>query len=193
MTLKYESEILFDLMEADKISQETASAIYTGIIHDTGVFQFSNTRPSTLLAAAKLIQYNIDFANLIQESFYEKSYKQTKIMAEAVLRSKMYLEGRCLLSYMTQEDMVHFQAGSSDFAGIINRLKTVRGTDCAVFMYEIEPECYKISLRTSEKLDATKVTTVFGGGGHVRAAGCSMKGTLTDVINKLVAEIGRQL
>ena len=187
------AELIYNLIPEEALDDDIARAIYIGIILDTGVFQFSNTRPSTLLAAAKLIQYNIDFANLIQESFYEKSYKQTKIMAEAVLRSKMYLEGRCLLSYMTQEDMVHFQAGSSDFAGIINRLKTVRGTDCAVFMYEIEPECYKISLRTSEKLDATKVTTVFGGGGHVRAAGCSMKGTLTDVINKLVAEIGRQL
>lgn len=187
------AELIYNLIPQKELDDDIARALYIGIIHDTGVFQFSNTRPSTLIAASKLIQYDIDFANLIQESFYEKSFKQTKIMGEAVLRSKMYLEGRCLLSYMTQEDMVHFQANASDFTGVINRLKAVRGTDCAVFMYEIEPEYYKISLRTSEKLDATKVTAVFGGGGHMRAAGCSIKGTLAEVTNKLIVEIGRQL
>lgn len=187
------AELIYDLIPEKDIDDDIARALYIGIIHDTGVFQFSNTRPSTLIAASKLIQYDIDFANLIQESFYEKSYKQTKIMAEAVLRSKMYLEGKCLLSYMTQEDMAHFQINTSDFTGIINRLKMVRGTECAVFMYEIAPETYKVSLRTSEHVDAVVITSVFGGGGHVRAAGCNIEGSATEVIHKLIAEIGKQL
>lgn len=187
------AEVIYDLIPESYIDQDIARALYIGIIHDTGVFQFSNTRPSTLITASKLIQYDIDFANLIQESFYEKSYKQTKIMAEAVLRSKMYLEGKCLLSYMTQEDMAHFQVNPSDFNGVINRLKMVRGTDCAVFMYELTPNVYKVSLRTSEQIDAVVVTRVFGGGGHVRAAGCNMEGNAAEVIHKLLAEIERQL
>lgn len=187
------AELIYNLIPEEALDDDIAKAIYIGMIHDTGVFQFSNTKPSTMLAAAKLIQYDIDFANLIQESFYEKSYKQTQIMGEAVLRSKMYLEGRCLLSYMTQEDMVHFQAEPSDFAGVINRLKSVRGVDCAVFMYEIEPDHYKVSLRTTDKLDATKVTSVFGGGGHMRAAGCSMSGAVHQVIEKLIVEINKNL
>ncbi len=187
------AELIYYLIPEEMLDDDIARALYIGIIHDTGVFQFSNTRPSTLQAAARLIQYNIDFANLIQESFYEKSYKQTKIMAEAVLRSQMYLDGKCLLSYMTSEDMEYFQAGSNDFTGIINRLKTVRGVECAVFMYEIEPGCYKVSLRTSERVDATKVTTVFGGGGHVRAAGCNIKDKLEAVIEKLITEISKQV
>lgn len=187
------AELIYNLIPEESLDDDIAKAIYIGMIHDTGVFQFSNTRPSTMLAAAKLIQYDIDFANLIQESFYEKSYKQTKIMGEAVLRSKMYLEGRCLLSYMTQEDIVKLQAEPSDFNGVINRLKSVRGVDCAVFMYEIENDNYKISLRTSDKLDATKVTSVFGGGGHMRAAGCNMYGTASQVIEKLIAEIDKNL
>jgi phosphoesterase RecJ-like protein len=185
--------LIYNLIPEEALDDDIAKAIYIGMIHDTGVFQFSNTRPSTMLAAAKLIQYDIDFANLIQESFYEKSYKQTKIMGDAVLRSKMYLEGRCLLSYMTKEDMAELQAEPSDFNGVINRLKSVRGVDCAVFMYEIEPGNYKVSLRTSDKLDATKVTSVFGGGGHMRAAGCNMNGTASQVIEKLIAEIDKNL
>ena len=187
------AELIYNLIPEEALDDAIAKALYIGIIHDTGVFQFSNTRPSTMIAASKLIQYDIDFANLIQESFYEKSYKQTKIMAEAVLASKMYLEGKCLLSYMTMEDMEKFQANSHDFTGIINRLKTVRGVECAVFMYEMEPGNYKVSLRTTDRVDATAVTTAFGGGGHVRAAGCNMNGTAQAVIEKLTAEIAKQL
>ena len=139
-----------------------------------------------------IIQYDIDFANLIQESFYEKSYKQTKIMADVVQRSRMYLDGRCLAGIMTMEDMTRHQAHVHDLSGIINRLKSVRGVDCAVFMYEIEKDLYKVSLRTSDKLDATKIACVFGGGGHVRAAGCTIKGSAEAVMELLTEEISRQ-
>ena len=187
------AELIYNLIPKECLDDDIAKALYLGMIHDTGVFQFSNTVPSTLVAASKLIQYNIDFANLIQESFYEKSYKQTKIMADAVLRSQMYLEGRCLLAYMTREDMQRLQANVSDFNGIINRLKTVRGVDCAVFIYEMEPGNFKVSLRTTDKLDATIVTKKFGGGGHVRAAGCNIQGKLQSVTDKLIAEIKKHL
>lgn len=187
------AELIYDLIGEEALDDDIAKAIYIGMIHDTGVFQFSNTLPSTMEAGAKLIQYDIDFANLIQESFYEKSYKQTKIMAEAVLKSKMYLEDKCLVSYFTQEEMLAMKAGSADFTGIINRLKSVQGVACAVFMYEMEAGNYKVSLRTSDKIDATAVTTVFGGGGHVKAAGCNIHGTAEQVIEKLTAEIAKQL
>lgn len=187
------AELIYNLIPEEGLDNDIAKALYIGIIHDTGVFQFSNTLPSTMIAGSKLIQYDIDFANLIQESFYEKTYKQTKIMAEAVLKSERYLDGKCLLSYFTREEMTKLQAGSPDFTGIINRLKTVRGVECAVFMYEIEPGNYKVSLRTSDRVDATKVTTVFGGGGHVKAAGCNIQGTPEQVITKLTEEITKQI
>lgn len=187
------AELIYNLIPEDAMDNDIAKALYIGIIHDTGVFQFSNTLPSTMIAGSKLIQYDIDFANLIQESFYEKSYKQTRIMAEAVLKSKMYLEGTCLISFFTRKEMLEMQAGSPDFTGIINRLKTVRGVECAVFMYELEEGNYKVSLRTSDRVDATKVTTVFGGGGHVKAAGCNIQGDAEQVIKKITAEIAKQI
>ena len=187
------AELIYHLIPENDMDDDIAKALYIGIIHDTGVFQFSNTLPSTMIAGAKLIQYNIDFANLIQESFYEKTYKQTQIMAEAIRKSKMYLDDKCLVSYFTQEEMKRLQADNQDFTGIINRLKTVQGVECAVFMYEIEPNHYKVSLRTSDRVDATAITTVFGGGGHVKAAGCTVEGTAEQVIQKITTEIARQL
>ena len=187
------AEVIYDLIPETELDDEIAKALFIGMMHDTGVFQFSNTLPSTLVAASKLIQYDIDFANLIQQSFYEKTYKQMRIMAEAVLRSKQYLSDRCIVSYMTKEDMRLFDATSHDFEGIINRLKQVQGTDCAVFMYELEEGNFKVSLRTSERVDATNIASKFGGGGHIRAAGCNVNGTYEMVTEKLLAEIAKEL
>ncbi len=187
------AELIYNLIPEEALDDDIAKAIYIGMIHDTGVFQFSNTKPSTLEAGAKLIRYDIDFANLIQESFYEKSYKQTKIMADVVLRSQMYLEGKCLVGSMTLEDMARLMADTHDLTGIINRLKSVRGVDCAVFLYETEADTFKISLRTSDRVDATVIACAFGGGGHVRASGCTVKGSLEEVLKKLTKEISKQL
>lgn len=66
------SELIYDLTEKEQLDEEIAKALYIGIIHDTGVFQYSNTSPETLRAAAKLISYGFDFSRLIEETFYEK-------------------------------------------------------------------------------------------------------------------------
>ena len=68
-----------------------------------------------------------------------------------------------------------------------------KGTDCAVFMYEIRTLEYKVSLRSTDKVNVAKVAEMFGGGGHVRAAGCTMNGTFHDVINNLTVHIEEQL
>ena len=187
------AEVIYDLIPQEAIDDNIAKALFIGMMHDTGVFQYSNTLPSTLVAASKLIQYDIDFANLIQQSFYEKSFKQTKIMAEAVRRSELHLNGRCNMTYLTLEDMRLFEANSSDLEGIVNRLKQVTGVDCAVFLYELEPNNFKASIRTSEKVDAIQIASQFNGGGHLRAAGCSVKGTYETVAAAVLEAIAKVL
>lgn len=183
------SEVVYNLIPEEALDDDIAKALFIGMMHDTGVFQYSNTLPSTLVAASKLIQYDIDFANLIQQSFYEKTFKQTKIMAKAIERSTLHLDGRCNMTYLTLEDMRLFEANSNDLEGIVNRLKQVTGVDCAVFLYELEPDNYKVSIRTSEKVDAIKIASQFGGGGHIRAAGCSVSGTYETVAEQVLKAI----
>lgn len=183
------SEVVYHLIPEAELDDDIAKALFIGMMHDTGVFQYSNTLPSTLVAASKLIQYDIDFANLIQQSFYEKTFKQTKILAKALERSKLYLNGRCHMTYLTLEDMRYFEANSNDLEGIVNRLKQVTGVDCAVFIYELEPDNYKVSIRTSEKVDAIQIASQFGGGGHLRAAGCSVCGTHETVAEQVLKAI----
>ena len=75
----------------------------------------------------------------------------------------------------------------------MNQLRNIKGIDCAIFMYETGVLEYKVSMRSNEKVDVAKVAAFFGGGGHVRAAGCTMKGTFHDYINNLSLHIDKQL
>ncbi len=186
-------EVLYNLMDEDKLDAELAKALYIGIIHDTGVFQYSNTTPATLEKGAKLISYGFDFPRLIQETFYQKTYVQTQICGRALMESIRFLDNRCIVSVVDKKTMDFYDCTSKDLDGIVNQLRNIKGISCAVFMYQTDVMEYKVSLRTDEKVDAAAVVSFFGGGGHARAAGCTMKGTFHDCINNLSLHIEKQL
>ena len=186
-------EVLYDLMERDKLDRDIAIALYTGIIHDTGVFQYSNTTPDTLKRAADLITFGFDFSKLIEETFYQKTYLQTQIMGRALMESIRFMDGRCIVSVIDRKTMDFYNVVPKDLDGIVNQLRNIKGVSCAIFMYEVGVLEYKVSLRSDENVDVSKVATYFGGGGHVRAAGCTMKGTFHDCVNNLAIQIEKQL
>jgi phosphoesterase RecJ-like protein len=88
--------------------------------------------------------------------------------------------------------MKFYGVTSKDMDGIVNQLRYTKGVDCAVFMYEVEPMRYKVSLRSNGVIDCSVIATYFGGGGHVRAAGFNLEGTFHDVINNLSVQIEKQ-
>lgn len=186
-------ELIYDLLELDMLDRDLAMAIYIGMIHDTGVFQYSNTTPATMEKAARLIGFGFDFPRLIEETFYQKTYLQSQIMGRALMESIRFLDGRCIVSVVTRKIMNFYQVDAKDLDGIVNQLRNIAGVDCAIFMYETDTLEYKVSLRSNEKVDVARVASYFGGGGHVRAAGCAMKGTFHDCVNNLSLHIEEQL
>ena len=80
-----------------------------------------------------------------------------------------------------------------DLDGIVSQLRLTKGVEVAIFIYEIETQTFKVSLRSNGKVDVSKVAVFFGGGGHTRAAGCDLQGSMYDVINNITAEIEHQL
>lgn len=188
------SELIYNGIE-DKtmLDEEIAKALYIGIIHDTGVFQYSNTSPATLAAAANLISYGFDFPRLIDETFYEKTYIQNQILGRALLESIMFMDGRCVVSMIDRKTMKFYRAVPQDLDGIVSQLRNTKGVECAIFMYQTNTLEYKVSLRSNGKVDVAKVAGFFGGGGHVRAAGVTMQGTFYDIVNNLSDQIAIQL
>lgn len=186
-------ELIYDLIDTEILDKELAMAIYIGIIHDTGVFQYSNTTPETLHKAAHLISFGFDFPRLIEETFYQKTYAQTQVMGQVLLESVPLMGGRCIAGLVDRNMMEQYQVGTKDLDGIVNQLRNIKGVDCAIFMYETDSSEYKVSLRSNEKVDVAKVVSFFGGGGHIRAAGCTMQGTFEECLEKLSLQIEEQL
>ena len=89
--------------------------------------------------------------------------------------------------------MDKFGVSAKDLDGIVSHLRNTSGVEVAVFIYELEDGVYKISLRASNYADVSKVAQNFGGGGHVKAAGCSMNGTPEEILRKLIGQIELQL
>ena len=170
-----------------------AMAIYTGMIHDTGIFQYSNTSPETLKKGANLISYGFDFPKLILETFYQRTYVQSQIMGRALMESIRFMDNRCIVSSVDRKTMEFYEATPKDLDGIVNQLRNIKGIECAIFMYQTDTLEYKVSMRSSERVDVSVVAAYFGGGGHARAAGCIMRGTFYDCVNNLSLHIAEQL
>ena len=81
------SELVFELLDEKKISREIAECIYVGIIHDTGVFQYSSTSAKTMNVAGRLMNMGIDFTEIVDKTFYTKTYQQNRIMGQALVQS----------------------------------------------------------------------------------------------------------
>jgi phosphoesterase RecJ-like protein len=186
-------EVLFTIMEEDRITKEIAEALYVGIIHDTGVFKHSNTSEKTMNIAGKLISKGIDFSELIDESFYSKTYIQNQILGRCLMESILVLEGKVVFASINRRMLDFYEASSSDLDGIIDQLRVTKGTEVAIFVYETDFQEFKVSMRSNGEINVSKIAVYFGGGGHIKAAGCTMKGSLHDVINNLTPHIEAQL
>lgn len=186
-------EVLCRMMEPEKISVRAASALYMGIAHDTGVFQYSCTSPDTMRTAAMLMEKGVAYTRILEETFYKKTYRQNQILGKALLESMRILDGRGIVSVVRRKEMTFFGVTSADLDGIVSQLRMTEGVEVAIFLYETGNLEYKVSLRSKKTVDVNEVASYFGGGGHVRAAGVTMKGTFHDIVNNLTLHIDHQL
>ena len=186
-------EVLYKLFDFEKVTCDIATALYTGMIHDTGVFQYPNTTAETLRIAAALVETGVPFSRIIEESFYQKTYVQNQVMGRVLAESIMMMEGKCIVGYLRRRDLIFYGVTGTDLDGVVSQLRYTKGIEVAMFLYETAPQTFKVSLRSTGRLDVSKVASYFGGGGHEAAAGCEMEGSVHDAINNITAQISRQL
>lgn len=187
------SELIYTLLEPDRVTREIAEPLYMGIAHDTGIFQYSCTSPETMRIAGMLMGTGIDFSDIVQKTYFQKTYLQNQILGRALMESILVLDKRCIFSVIRKKDMDFYKASPMDLEGIVSQLRNTEGCLAAIFLYESGPQEFKVSMRSDGAVDVRAVAVYFGGGGHIRAAGCTMQGTAHDVINNLTARIECQL
>ncbi len=184
-------ELVYELLPKECITKEIAECLYTGIIHDTGVFQYSCTSPKTMQIAGDLMARGIDYPTIVDKTFYEKTYRQQRLMGLALEKCRLYLDGACILTYLTQEEMDAFDALPKDLEGIVSQLRMTKGVRVAVFFYPSAEEAgYKFSTRASgDGINLARLAQQYGGGGHAKAAGFSMDGEIPELIEEIVGRI----
>lgn len=186
-------ELVFDTFDKELIDEDIAKALYIGIIHDTGVLQYSNVSPKTLKTVASLIEFGFDFSALIDSTFYEKTFVQNKMLAEGLMISELLCDGKFIVAKIDQKTMDKYNATTHDLDGIVNQLRYTKGVEVAIFMYELSDNVYKVSLRSNGLIDVSAVSLVFDGGGHKKAAGFSLEGEYESCVKKVVDELLKQL
>ena len=186
-------ELVYGLFDRAHITKEIAECLYTGMVHDTGVFQYSCTSAKTMNIAGQLMELGIDYSEIVDATFYTKTYAQNQILGQALLDSRLYLDGRCIISVVTKEEMDAFGVLPKHLDGIVNQLRVTKGVVVAAFMYQNEDGSFKVSLRANGDFDVAELAMHFGGGGHVKAAGYTAFEDAETAKDILLEEIEKRL
>ncbi|BBF42888.1 3'-to-5' oligoribonuclease A, Bacillus type [Lachnospiraceae bacterium KM106-2] len=186
-------ETLYGLLDEKKLDLSVATALYTGIVHDTGVFKHSNTGKRTMEIAGSLLEYGVNNSAIIDESFYQKTYLQNQLLGRCLIESMLVLDGKCIVSVIRKEMLDFYGATSKDTDGIIDQLRVTSGVEVAMLVIENDYQVYKVSMRSNDLVDVSKIAVYFGGGGHIKAAGCTICGTAHDVMNNILKLVDAQL
>ena len=187
-------ELVYNQIGKEKITKDIAECLYLGIIHDTGVFQYSCTTEATMAAAGFLMTKGIDYPKICTDTYFAKTMVQNRMLGKALLGCKTYLDGKVIAAVITAEDMAEFGAESKHLEGIVQQLRDTTGVEVAVFLYELADGDFKGSTRATGDVDLTVITGVYGGGGHKKAAGFSVDTDKPwDVIDNIVSMVEKQL
>lgn len=188
------SEAIYTLLESDKIGVECAEALYVGIVHDTGVFKFSNTTKQTMEIAGALIEKGARSQYVIDGTFYKKTFKQNKMLAKALDAAYLMLDGKMIVSFLSKDVFDENDATNLDTDGVVDAIRITEGVEVALWMYEYPVKGrMKCSLRSKEYVDVNMIASVLGGGGHVRAAGCEVYGNPEEIISQIADMVKEQL
>lgn len=186
------SEIIFfvlrDMLNFP-IDKKTAEAIYTGIITDTGNFKYESTTKETLYAGGELLQMGIDRGRISDEVYKNKSLGAMKALGKALTEMKIIPEKK-LVYFLLKKDFIereNIKKGETD--GIVESLLEYRDCEVSVFLREIENGKIKGSMRSKNSVDVNEVASVFGGGGHKRAAGFTTDLTEEEIIKNICEKL----
>lgn len=188
------AEAIYTLCDADKIGKECAECLYLGIVHDTGVFKYSNTTKRAMEIAGSLIEKGARSQYIIDKTFYMKTFLQNKMLGKAFDEAFLTLDGAVIVSCLTKDVFDEYGATNLDTDGVVDALRITEGVECALWMYEFPNKgIFKCSLRSNEIVNVSEIAAALGGGGHIRAAGCEVAGDKDSIMEQVLGMIQAQL
>ncbi|CAM3442345.1 MULTISPECIES: DHH family phosphoesterase [Saccharibacillus] len=189
------AEILYDLLASFELGwdREIAEMLYTGILTDTGGFRYSSTSPKVMQIASHLLELGVNGPDLADSLLEQLTKPQFDVLTIALGTLEMSGDGRVAWVHVTPEHMLQTGASNEDLEGIVNYPRNIQGVEVGVLFKVITDNAVKASMRSAGKVDVAAIAAEFGGGGHVRAAGCRMEGSLQEVTRKVIERIQQSL
>lgn len=181
-------EMVFDLLKRSsyKISPATATCLYIAILADTGSFSYSNTTSKTFQTAAELLELGSDI-ELIRYNFFDRRpLVELLTIKHALTNLQFSAQNKIVWSALSYRELSANNLLNTDTDSVINLMRSVEGVEAAIVFRELEPFKIKISFRSQKHLDVNLLAQEFGGGGHSRAAGCSIEGNLQEITAKVM-------
>ena len=176
-----------------EIDTDIASVLTAGIVQDTHTFSHPNTTPRTLRVAADLVDAGAPLAAIHRSIYADKPFSTIALWGEILASVAQRRDGRIVYAVMTTAMLARTGTDPIASEGFIDLLASTKEADITALIKEVDATHVRVSVRTSARADAVAITSAFGGGGHARAAGCSIDGPLTEAMTKLLDECEREL
>jgi len=183
-------ELVYDLAcELDlEITPEIARSLYAAILTDTGAFRYSNTTPRSHAIAAELLSHGVDPEEMYQRVYASAPAGRVRLLAEVL--SSLGVDEECGVAWLTMAagSLERHGVRSEDLDGIVEHARSIAGTRMAIFFRDLGYGKVKISFRSTGDVDVNRFARGFGGGGHVKASGALVAGTLDEVRDRVVSD-----
>lgn len=190
------AEVIFGFVEDPRwrtpLTPDLAEIIYTGVIFDTGGFQYKLTTPHTLRIGARLLETGFDFPKVAERVLLVKSYASRKLLGRVLMNLRLNRTNQVAFAAVSQRMMQEAGAETDDLEGIVERIIFTENVEVAVLAIDLaHSDEYKLSLRSRGRVDVAALARKLDpqGGGHDRAAGCNLKGEAEEILWKVVGEI----
>ncbi|MBM3237827.1 bifunctional oligoribonuclease/PAP phosphatase NrnA [Candidatus Poribacteria bacterium] len=189
------SELIYQLIKRHgmSIGQKRASCLYTGIMTDTGGFRFSNTTPVAHRIAAELIAEGISVDEIYRFVYESLPSSRIKLLGLVLSTLQVSLDGKIAWICVTQNMYERTGTTQEDTENFIDYVKSIATVEVALFFVELKSGKTKVSFRSKNEFDVSKVAANWGGGGHQRAAGCTIKASIDETEKIVIADVQREL
>ena len=187
------SQILIGMFQYFNINlnKNMATCIMTGIITDTGGF-CHNATSETFEFASDILRLGVNISEIFRKSLHTKNKANFELTRIASDRIEFLEEGKVTFTYITLEDQAEVGAVQGDHEGIVDIGKSIENVEVSIFLHEVKDKGFKVSLRSLEYVDVSKVALMLGGGGHKKAAGAYVKGTPEQIKIKVLNQLNRK-
>jgi len=187
---------LLKALEVD-ITKDIAINIYATIVGDTGSFAYSNTTSETFIVASELLKLGVKPYEVSKNIYENEPLNKIKLLGEVLSSLELSHDGRVATVFVSRQMFKITDTTKQQTEGLVNYPRSIKGVELAVLLRqeedELKDENWKISLRAKNDINVALIAQSFGGGGHVSAAGCSIKGDLSNVREKLDIEINKAI